>query len=210
MGGNKILKRDTLRIILLFGFAISGMTALIYEVVWTRPLQLIFGSTIYAVSAMLTALMIGFVLGAFLFRNLADRSKNPALLFAGLSFGIGAYGLIALSLFKTLPSVYLYLLGVPGFQFFQFILAFLVLIVPATLFGATWPVVNRAYVNLAEMGKDVGRLYSFNSFGSAAGSLVAGFLLIPWLGITNTALLAASLNLFIAFLLFLSQKNESK
>jgi len=60
------------------------------------------------------------------------------------------------------------------------------------------------------MGKDVGRLYSFNSFGSAAGSLGAGFLLIPWLGITNTALLAASLNLFIAFLLFLSQKNESK
>jgi spermidine synthase len=144
MDENKILKRNTLRTLLLFAFALSGLTCFIYEVVWIRPLQLIFGSTIYAVSTMLTTFMVGFVLGAFLFRNLADRSKNPAILFAGLEFGIGLYGLVILSLFKILPPIYLSLLGVSGFQFLQFGLAFLVLILPATLFGATWPVVNKA------------------------------------------------------------------
>jgi len=205
----EIFQRKRLRILLLFAFALSGLTCFIYEVVWTRPLQLIFGSTIYAVSAMLTTFMVGFVLGAFLFRNLADRSKNPALLFAGLEFGIGLYGLVILSLFKVLPSIYLSFLGFPGFQFFQFVLAFLVLILPATFFGATWPVVNRAYVNLSDMGKDVGRLYSFNSLGGVFGSLGAGFLLIPLLGIQNTSLFAASLNLLIAITIFTYAKKNS-
>jgi spermidine synthase len=198
------------QILLLFAFTLSGMTAFLYEVVWTRPLQLIFGSTVYAISAMLTSFMIGFVLGAYLFRNLADRVKNPVLLFAILELGIGLYGLIILSLFKILPTIYLSLMGVPGFQFFQFFLVFLVLIIPATLFGATWPTVNRAYIKIPEMGKDIGRLYSFNSFGGVLGSLSAGFLLIPWLGISKTAILAASLNLFIAFLLFIFWRDENK
>jgi predicted membrane-bound spermidine synthase len=209
MDENKILKRNTLRTLLLFAFALSGLTCFIYEVVWIRPLQLIFGSTIYAVSTMLTTFMVGFVLGAFLFRNLADRSKNPAILFAGLEFGIGLYGLVILSLFKILPPIYLSLLGVSGFQFLQFGLAFLVLILPATLFGATWPVVNKAYVDLAAMGKDIGRLYSFNSLGGVFGSLGAGFLLIPLLGI-QTALFAASLNILIAFIIFIYVKQNKE
>ncbi|PIZ69412.1 MAG: hypothetical protein COY11_04540, partial [Candidatus Portnoybacteria bacterium CG_4_10_14_0_2_um_filter_44_20] len=107
----EILKRNNFKTLLLFAFAVSGMTALIYEVVWTRPLQLIFGSTIYAVSTMLTTFMAGFVLGAFLFRNIADRSKNPVMLFGFLELGIGLYGLVILSLFKILPSMYLFLVG---------------------------------------------------------------------------------------------------
>jgi spermidine synthase len=196
------LPKFGMRQILLLAFAFSGMASLIYEVTWTRPLQLIFGSTIYAVSTMLTAFMVGFTIGAFLFRNLADRSKNPAKLFAVIEFGIGAYGLIIIPLFKTLPAVYLSLLMIPGFQFLQFALCFAVLIFPATLIGATWPVVNRAYAHLSELGHDVGLLYSGNSFGCVAGSLAAGFLLIPLLGITKTCLFAAGINLIIALIIF--------
>ncbi len=183
--------------LLISAFFLSGLTRFIYEVAWIRPLQLIFGSTIYAVSAMLTTFMAGFVLGAFLFRNIADRTKNPVLLFAGLEFGIGLYGLIIFSLFKILPSIYLFLLGAPGFQFFQFGLIFIILIFPATLFGATWPVIHKAYAELSFIGRDSGRLYSFNSLGSMLGSLSAGFLLIPVLGIRSTSLLAVSLNFLI-------------
>lgn len=204
------LKGNRLRKLLLLAFAISGMTALIYEVVWIRPLQLIFGSTIYAVSTTLTTFMVGFVLGAYLLRNIADRSKNPALLFAGLEFGIGLYGLIILYLFKILPSIYLSLLDMPGFQFLQFALCFAVIIIPATLFGATWPVVNKAYVKLSELGKDAGLLYSFNSFGAFLGPLAAGFLLIPSFGIKNTCLLTAFLNILIAILVFIYAKNREE
>lgn len=196
-----------LRQLLLLAFALSGMTVLIYEVVWIRPLQLVFGSTIYAISTMLTAFLAGFSLGSYLFRNIADRSKNPTLLFAILELGIGIYGLIILALFKLLPSIYLSLLFVPGFQFIQFILCFTVLIIPTTLMGGVWPVINRAYITeMEKLGADVGKLYSFNSLGSALGPIAAGFLLIPSLGIAITAVLAASLNLLIAFLVFIFVK----
>jgi len=186
------------RNIVLIAFGISGMAALIYEVVWTRPLSLIFGSTVYAVSTMLTAFLAGFALGSYLFRNVADRSRNPLMLFAGLELGIGLYGLIILALFAVLPPIYLSLLYVPGFQFLQFILCFLVLIFPTTLMGAIWPVVNKVYVGTEEVGRDAGVLYSSNSLGSFLGPLSAGFLLIPMLGILKTCMFAAFLNLFVA------------
>jgi len=200
-----------LRQLLLLAFALSGMTILIYEVVWIRPLQIVFGSTIYAVSTMLTTFMTGFSLGSYLFRNRADQSRNPVLLFALLEFGIGIYGLIILALFKILPSIYLSLLFVPGFQFIQFVLCFVVLITPTTLMGGIWPVINRAYVDMDKLGKDVGLLYSFNSFGCAFGSIAAGFLLIPLLGIWRTSLLTAFLNFLVAILVlnFGERKNES-
>jgi spermidine synthase len=206
---NKISKIIGLRKLLLLAFALSGATVLIYEVVWTRPLQLIFGSTIYAVSTMLTTFMVGFTVGSYLFRYRADKAENPALLFAWLEFGIGVYGLIIIPLFSFLPSLYLSLLGAPGFQFLQFALCFAVLITPTTLMGAIWPAINRAYAKLDVLGKDVGTLYSFNSFGCALGSLTVGFLLIPLLGITKTCLLAAFVNLLIALTVYLRVKKWS-
>jgi spermidine synthase len=146
--------------------------------------------------------MIGFSVGSFFFRNKADESKNPVLLFIILELLIGLYGLIILALFKILPSIYLSLLFVPGFQFIQFILCFVVLIIPTTLMGAIWPVINKAYVDPKSLGKDTGLLYSFNSFGCVLGSIFAGFILIPLLGVMKTSLFAASLNLLIAISIF--------
>src|SRR3989338_7800165 len=177
------MNEENMRKLLLIAFMLSGMTALIYEVAWVRPLQLIFGSTVYAVSAMLTSLLIGFALGSYAFRNIADEAKSPILLFAMLELGIGLYGLSILQLFKLLPSIYLSI-STSSLQFLQFGLCFIILVIPAVLFGGTWPVINKAYVG--ELGKDVGKLYSFNSLGAVIGSIAAGFILIPLLGIKLT------------------------
>ena len=183
---------------ILIAFMISGFTALVYEIVWARPLQLIFGSTIYAVSTILTTFFVGFTLGSYAFRNLADRIKNPEKLFAFLELGIGLYGLIILGIFKITMSIYL-ALEIPVLQF---TILFLIIIIPATLFGAAWPVVNKIYININDLGKDAGKLYSFNSFGAFFGSIAAGFILLPLLGITKTGILAASLNILIALAIF--------
>jgi spermidine synthase len=186
------------RQLLLLAFALSGMSVMIYETVWVRPLQLIFGSTVYAVSTMLVAFLTGFSLGSYLFRNIAEKSSNAIKLFAFLEIGIGFYALILLTLFRILPTIYLSLLFVPGFQFIQLVLCYALLIIPATLMGGIWPVVSKAYITEIErLGKDIGGLYSYNSLGSAIGPIVAGFLLIPLAGVTKTALLVASLNLLI-------------
>ena len=178
---------------LLWAFAISGFTALVYEIVWSRPLQLIFGSTIYAVSTILTTFFVGFALGSYTFRNLADNSKNPERLFALIQFGIGIYGLLILWLFEAITSIYLAL----NHAILQFGLLFLVIITPATLFGAAWPIINKQYLRESRIGKDSARLYAWNSFGSFLGPLAAGFILIPLFGIMKTSLLTASINIIL-------------
>ena len=127
-----------LRNIILVAFALSGMSSLIYEVVWARQLQLVFGSTVYAVSTLLAGFMAGFALGAYLFKDIADKSNNPWKIFSFLEIGIGLYALLAIPLVKFMPHLYLFMLGVPGFTAMQFIIAFAFVLIPATLFGATF------------------------------------------------------------------------
>jgi len=123
-----------MRAVLLVAFALSGMTALIYEVVWMRPLLLIFGSTVHSVSTILTTFLLGFAIGSYTFRNLADRI-DASKLFAGLQLGIGIYGFIILFLLGIIPQIYL-ALDVSGLRFLQFVLAAGVIIIPAILFSS--------------------------------------------------------------------------
>jgi spermidine synthase len=198
-----------IRIFLLLGFFLSGMAALIYEVVWTRPLSLIFGSTIYAVSTMLSAFMAGLALGSFIASKYADNLKNPLYIFALLELGIGIYGLLIIGLFNILPFIYLWLWDMFRLGFIQFILNFSVLLIPTTLMGSTWPVVNKAYIrHMENIGKGTGTLYSVNSFGAILGSWAAGFILIPWLGIKGSSIFAAVLNLIIGVLIFFISRSK--
>jgi spermidine synthase len=184
--------------LLLITFMISGMTALIYEIIWSRQLQLIFGSTIYAVSTILTTFFAGFALGSFLFRNIADKSKNALNILILLELGIGLYGLLTLILFNLLTPIYLAL----GSPLLQFTILFLIIIIPTTLFGATWPVMNKIFVDKEKLGENIGFLYFFNSFGSFLGPFIAGFILIPLFGLRTTSLIASSLNILVGVFVF--------
>lgn len=192
------------RRIAVIAFAFSGAAALMYEVLWTRELELIFGSTVYAVSMMLAAFMSGLSLGAWLGGKWADRSSDLMGLFGRLEFGIAVFGLLSLPLVQVLPSVYFVVYDTlrPSFAVFfviQMMLSFLIMLVPTTFMGATFPVVSKIYTAaLDELGSDVGNVYSINTLGSIAGSLSTGFLLIPLIGVKATTFVAASLNLAVA------------
>ncbi|MHB9002745.1 MAG: spermidine synthase [Coriobacteriia bacterium] len=188
----------------IIAFAFSGMAALMYEVLWTRELSLVFGSTVYAVSMMLAAFMSGLSLGAFLGGRWADRTDNPVALFAKLEFGIGILGLLTLVIVQALPGIYFAVFDAtrPPFAIFfllQMALSFLVMLAPTTLMGATFPVVTKiATFAIDEVGQDVGTVYSVNTLGSIAGSLGTGFLLIPLLGVKATTVAAACVNIAVA------------
>ncbi len=199
------------KILILIALSFSGMAALIYEVVWIRPLSLIFGSTVYATSTIIAAFLAGLALGSWLFSSYADKARNPLKLFALLELGIGIYGLIMISLFNILPSLYLKLytaffssLGL--FFVVQFLLSFAIVLIPTTLMGATWPVINKAYVTAEKVGKETGSLYAVNNLGAVIGTLAAGFLLIPLLGIKLSIIVAASVNIIVAIVVLLALK----
>jgi spermidine synthase len=55
---------------------------------------------------------------------------------------------------------------------------------------------------MSRVGHDVGRIYFVNTMGAIAGTILAGFLLIPTFGLQPALKLAVSLNLGLALILF--------
>jgi spermidine synthase len=187
-------------------FLCSGATGLIYEVLWTRILGLVFGHTVFAITTVLAAFMAGLGLGSYLFGGVADRSSRPLRLYGFLEIGIGVYALITPFLFSRAEDIYIPLHRAFGLSFFtfsllQFLLIFVILLIPTTLMGATLPVLSRFFVrSLETLGGQVGRLYALNTFGAVLGTYAAGFHLIPTLGVRTTLLLAAIANMGIGAL----------
>jgi spermidine synthase len=200
---------------LLFLFFLSGAAALAYEVLWTRILLLHLGSSVYAYSLMLTIFLIGLTLGSFLFGHLVDRIKNCALLFAFLEAGIGFYLLIQLGQFGHLSELMgnlSELMGTPSYAkkiLISFMAAGQVLLIPTLFMGAIFPVIVKLYSQkIKNIGRDIGRLYSANTVGCIIGSLAAGFLLIPWVGVQRSLLIIATVNLLIGIYILLMYQRK--
>lgn len=200
-------KKETTAVLL--AFFVSGAAALIYEVIWTRALSLVLGSTVYAMSTMLSTFMAGLAIGSYCGGKLSDRDGNLLFFFAVCELGIGVCGLASIPLIYRLPAVYLHIyrefhLYPPVYFTVQILLCAAVMLVPTTLMGATFPLVSRRItVSLAEMGKKVGDAYSVNTVGAVIGSLAVGFFLIPTFGIKGASVFAASLNLLIGVTMLL-------
>lgn len=196
--------------LLLLALAISGLTSFAYEIYWTRSLVFVLGNSTYALTTMLTAFIGGIALGGYLVRLVVDRVADRLAFFGWLQVLIGVFSAIALpALFAFLePQTIRESLreatgGVAMLTIERFGIALAVMLVPATLIGATFPLVGRAgIVDLQHMGRRVGAVYASNTLGNVAGALLPGFLLLNWFGIQQGILLMAALNacLGLAFL----------
>src|SRR3954464_5967042 len=87
-------------------FLLSGASALVYELVWQRLLNLVFGVSTLSVSATLAAFMGGLAAGGLLFGRRADRTPRPLRLYAALELGIGVRGLLVPPGFAALTDLY--------------------------------------------------------------------------------------------------------
>lgn len=203
-----------LKKVILIAFVFSGMAALIYEIIWIRPLQYIFGSTIYTISIIFAAFMAGLALGSWTVSKYIDRISNLPAAYAFMELGIGLYGILLLNIFNILPSFYRIIFSLNEnfylFEFLQLLLSFLVLLIPTTLMGATFPVIAKFYTQ-ERIGKSIGEVYSANNIGAILGSFSAGFILIPLLGIKISIIFAGLINILVASLiLFIAAKQFVK
>lgn len=198
--------------LLLILFGISGMTALIYEIIWIRPLSLVFGTTLYAVSTIVASFILGLAIGSWLAGKFADRLQNPLKYFALIQIAIGFFGILLLPIFGLMPSIYLdlYHLTYPNqsiFMFMQILMSMTMITIPATLMGTTLPLMMRVYSKeITTIGKDVGKLDASNSVGAFFGTLAAGFLIIPILGIHDGILVTSSINIVMGVIILTVKK----
>ncbi|MDH5541688.1 MAG: fused MFS/spermidine synthase [Nitrospinota bacterium] len=184
-------------------FFFSGAVGLAYEVVWARQLSLLFGVSIYAVSAVLVAFMGGLGAGAEFFGRKLNEGMAPARLYAALEVALGAYLLLFPLWLLILEKVYIAVHpGADGASplviLIRFILAVGVLIVPATLMGGTLPALSRYFAEHEEVTSgNTGRLYAVNTLGAMAGCILAGFWMIETFGLTATLRTGAVINIIL-------------
>jgi len=185
-----------------WGTAASGMCALALEVLWTRGITAAVGSTIYSFAVMLAAFLIGIWLGswlhaAFPLRRVPESVQfGVALVLVGLlSFG-ASHAIPALPELMVRLNVFLYddLNRVRGGTIL--LLSFLVMLVPTLFMGMAFPLASEARARLRfGFGRSVGDTLGLNTLGSIAGSLAAGFVLIPAFGLQRSMVLAAAVSL---------------
>ena len=198
-------------LIILTLFLCSGMTGLLYEVIWSRMIVKVIGAAPFAISIVLTVFMGGLGLGSYLAGRYIDRiqkSSQLLQLYGLLEIGIGLYAFILPGIISAsqplFSSIYNQASGhLLLFNTFILLGAFVLFIIPVTLMGATLPILIRFYVaNLGHLGARVGRLYAINTIGAALGSVLSGFLLIKLWGVGGTLRFAVVMNFMIGGISF--------
>ena len=184
---------------LLICFFLSGSAALVYQVAWVQALGLLFGHTAYAVATVLAVFMGGIAAGSA-FVGRWKQNTHPVVLYARIEFAVGLTGALSLVGLHLVHAGYLAIYPVVGdVQLFLFSLRFCgsvaVLFIPAFLMGSTFPILVAATTEAqAALPLRVSQLYWVNTAGGVFGAVVAGFVLLPTLGLRATIGAAAALN----------------
>jgi predicted membrane-bound spermidine synthase len=192
--------------IMLLLFFFSGATALVYEVIWSKYLSLLFGSTIQAQTVVLAVFMAGLAIGNKVFGRLADQTKSPLTLYGYLELVVGLWAFFFSSLYYGTDLVFAVLgsklLNHAGWLLLlKSTLSAMLLLCPTVLMGGTLPVLA-AWLqrNTSDAARRSARFYSTNSLGAVCGAGLAGFFLVTWVGLPETLQLAAVVNMLIGIL----------
>ncbi len=186
-------------------FVLSGATGLAYEVIWFKRFAQVWGASSPSIAAVVACFLFGLGLGARLFGGLADRVRRPLVIYAVCELGIAVLAVAAHFeigwLFPISAWAYSTFSDSPLlFAIVRFAVTFLVIGPPTILMGATLPVIVRQFTAAgSSLGSATSWLYFANSLGAAAGAWMAGFHLLPALGLVWTNSLVAGLNVLVAW-----------
>jgi predicted membrane-bound spermidine synthase len=199
-------KMRSLKKLIYIAIAASGITAMVYELSWFRLFALTLGSSTYSFTLMVSAFITGIALGSMIVGFSPGMRARPLLSFAIAEIGIALIAVLSIPVYVTLPylfwkwsalltpsldSLWLYNLGKYG-------LCFLVMVVPTVFFGMTLPLAIKAVARRDEqIGRDSGYVYGANTAGNIAGALLAGFILIPLVGLRHSLEMALAANVLI-------------
>jgi len=181
---------------------LSGISILVYEIIWVRQLALIFGNTIMATTIVIAIFMAGLGFGSLYFGRKVDKTLQPLGLFSILQFSIAVFALAAFIVFQRLPNLQRTLYqALPTNVFSLIVIIFitsLFMIVPTLFMGGTLPILSKALVqNKRRIGRSIGFIYGFNTMGSILGALITGFFLIATLGQRASILFAVLINIML-------------
>ncbi len=188
-------------------FVLSGFAALLYQTAWMRQFSVVFGTSELAVATVLSAYMAGLALGAGIAGRYVHRITRPVLVYGILEAGVAVSALAVPLLLALANLLYGGMLGGQpepadasglGQSAFYLVVAFIVLAIPTGCMGATLPMLTRHVVRSKDqIGPRVGWLYALNTVGAVGGTVTAGFLLLPVLGLSGTVWVGVFVNALV-------------
>jgi spermidine synthase len=186
--------------------AISGMTALSAQVLWTRLLTLNFGANVYTFSLILAVFLFGLGIGSTVGAAISRNTSSSRVAFGWCQMLIcGALAWAGYMLTESLPywPINPSISSDPWYNFQLDIVRCLWVVLPgAILWGASFPLALGA---IAAPGQDparlVGGVYAANTVGAIVGSLVCGLLLVVWLGTQQTQMVLIVVSAISALML---------
>jgi len=194
-------------------FAVSGFAGLIYEAIWGRYLKLFLGHSAYAQTFVIAIFMGGMAMGSWLAARYSHRSKSLLKGYAITEIAIACFAFVFQPLFEGLIA-WAYDTAIPGLghpaavSVFKQMLSMAMILPPAVLMGMTFPLMSGGIIRLYPhiSGSSLAMLYFTNSIGAALGVFLTGFVLIGWIGLPGTTLLAGTINLLVGLTVWLMAK----
>lgn len=193
-------------------FFLSGLVALIYQVIWVRSLTLIFGGSHLAVTVVLSIFMAGLAIGGYIVGKYADNSRRPLMIYGLLELGIGFFALVFMGLMKLYPEIYIPLVqerenSYLYLSFIRVLFSAVALIFPTILMGGTLPVLTRfVSAQPKDLRVHLPFLYGLNTLGAVSGAVAGGFFLLRFYTVSETMYIAILINASIGISAMLLQK----
>ena len=198
------------QLLLLVAFFISGATSLALEVAWSKQLSYLLGVDIYAATTVVTAFMFGLGLGALLVSKYYRWPRVSIRAYGYLQIAIGICGMLSIPMLRATSPLFSFLFVELQFNSHLFVLVrfvcvFAMMLIPVTLMGMTLPIVVGASFGKTktDYARLAGQLYGVNTVGAVCGTLAAGFLLVPGIGILKTCLFTGATDLILGVLILL-------
>lgn len=182
-------------------FFLSGLTGVVYQVLWVRRFTHVMGSSAISVSVVIAAFMGGLFIGAVLLSRALPACRSELRWYSVLEAGIGLWALIFAAGFPMVGIAYGALADILPGWITKSAMSAVLLLPPTAAMGATLPLMVQ-YTQRQGLtqgfGQTMGWIYAVNTAGGAVGAVLAGFVLIEFVGIDTSLMLMAALNVTVA------------
>src|SRR5713101_6420829 len=178
-------------------YLISGMLALVYQLIWQRSLFTMYGINVEAVTIVVAGFLLGLGFGSLVGGYLSRRSSlNLLAVFGIVELIIGSFGILSLRIIAFVGHKTLHL---PTAELT--VVTLLLLFVPTLFMGSTLPILTAYLVRHSRnVGRSVGLLYCVNTVGSATACLASALFLMRIAGMQGAVTIAAAVNFIVGAL----------
>jgi spermidine synthase len=178
-------------------FFISGMPALVYQLIWQRSLFTMYGINVEAVTIVVAGFLLGLGFGSLVGGQISRRPRlNLLAVFGVIELVIGGFGILSL---RIIDAVGKHTLLLPIEE--RTVVTLALLCVPTLFMGSTLPILSAYLVRRSRsVGRSIGLLYCVNTAGSAVACFASAFFLMRVAGMQGAVTVAASVNFLVGML----------